>query len=120
MLLTGCSSKLIEHPGLRAIFVWDDTGLPIANTKVVYAHITTDRTMEAVTASDGSVFFPPTFTRGYAGYPTSPVSLQVRWKLLLYEKHNPSESGLFVNNTDVDNAVIDAGTIRIAAVFRKN
>jgi len=114
----GCSSKLIEHPGLRAQFVWEDTGLPISHTEVVLTHIAHNHTVNAKTDESGNVVFAPTFTSGYSGYPTSPVSLQLSWMLKVREKHNPSGAYLFVKNTDVGNATIDAGTIKVSSIFR--
>lgn len=119
-MIVGCSSELIEHPGLSGRFVWQDTKEPIAGVVVQYSHIAHERTVEVRTDANGRFAVEPTFTRGYTGFPTSPVGLQVRWQLRLGEKHNPSGSGLFVNNTDVARAVIEMGTIEIPPVFRSN
>jgi hypothetical protein len=74
--------------------------------------------MTAKTDAMGRIDIGLTFTRGYVGFPTSPVSFQVSWKLLLRDKHNPSGGYLFVNNTDVANATIDAGVVEVPSVFR--
>lgn len=113
-----CSSTLIEHPGLRARFIWEDTGAPIAHTEVMLAHVGLNYTASNETDESGKVLFKPTFTKGYSGYPTSPVGLQLAWTLKVCGRHQPSGGYLFVNNTDIDHAIIDVGTIRVNPIFR--
>jgi hypothetical protein len=72
---------------------------------------------EITTDADGRFIFQPEFTYGYAGYPTSPLALHVRLELQIRDKHNWSDSRFYVRNTDVDNAIIDAGDIRVNQIF---
>lgn len=115
--LGGCSSKLISAPGITGRFVEEASGEPIAAVGVRYTNIGEDLSKETTTDSDGRFIFEPEFTYGYSGYPTSPVSLQVRLELLNRDKYNWSASGYFVNNTDIDEPIINAGEIRVNKVF---
>ena len=117
LVIGGCSSKLISAPGITGRFIEESTGKPIAGVRVRYTHIGDDKSKEVTTDANGRFSFEPEFTYGYAGYPTSPVGLQVELKLLIRDKHNWAKSGYFVNNTDVDKAKINAGDIRINKVF---
>lgn len=117
LLLGGCTSKLILEPGISGRFIEDSSGKPLAGARVRYTQIAKETSKETITDIDGSFAFQPEFTFGYSGYPTSPVSLQVRLELLIRDKHNWSSSGYFVNNTDVDNATINVGDIQVDKVF---
>ncbi len=117
LLLAGCSSKLILAPGITGRFIEDSTGKPIAGARVRYTHVGDGLSKESTTDAEGRFIFQSEFTHGYAGYPTSPVSLQVDVELLIRDKHNFSSGYHFVRNTDVDNALIKAGDIRVHKVF---
>lgn len=117
LFIGGCSSNLISAPGITGRFIKESNGEPIAGARVRYTHIGDGKSKESKTDIDGSFVFQPEFTRGYSGYPTSPVSLQVRLELLIRDKYNWSSSGYFVNNNDVDNATINAGDIRVNKVY---
>jgi len=116
LVLTGCG-KLVVDPGLRGRFVAEDTGAPIAAAKVIYRSAGGNVTKETTTAADGSFEFAPTFTRGYAGWPCSPLALRVTWELVLHDKHNPTGISGFVRNTEPAHAMIEAGEIKIARSF---
>ncbi len=117
LLVSSCSSKLISAPGIKGRFIEESTGEPIAGAKVRYTHIGDGLTKESTTDAEGRFIFQPEFTEGYAGYPTSPVSLQVSLELLIRDKHNFSSAYHFVKNTDVENALIDVGDIRVNQFF---
>lgn len=117
LFLGGCSSKLISAPGITGRFINDSNGEPIARVRVRYTHIGDGKSKESKTDSNGRFVFQPEFTRGYSGYPTSPVGLQVRIQLLIRDKYNWSSSGYFVKNTDVDNPTINVGDIRVNKVY---
>ena len=110
-------SKLISDPGIAGRFIEDSTGKPIAGVKVVYTNVADGLTKESTTDADGQFIFQPEFTYDYAGYPTSPLGLQVTIELRIREKHNFNSGYHFVNNTDIDHATIDAGDIRVNKVF---
>lgn len=117
LLVSSCSSKLISAPGIKGRFIEESTGKPIAGAKVRYANVGDGLTKGSITDLDGRFVFQPEFTKGYAGYPTSPVSLQVSLELLIRDKHNFSSAYHFVKNTDVENALIDVGDIRVNQFF---
>lgn len=119
LFLGGCSSKLISAPGITGRFIEDSTGKPISGVRVRYTHIGDGLSKESTTDADGRFVFQPEFTRGYSGYPTSPVGLQVSLELLIKDKHNWSSSGYFVNNTDINNAIINVGDIQVNKVYLK-
>jgi len=114
--LAGCSSKVIEHPGMKGKVVWEDSGMPIAGVDVQYSH--KGRILTAITDADGMFLFLPVFSRDYAGFPVTPVGLQPELTLPLLWDRPLSFSGHFVKHTDVSKAVVDMGAIKIARVFR--
>lgn len=117
LLLVGCSSKLISAPGITGRFIEESTDKPIAGVKVRYTNVGDGLSKEGTTDTNGRFSFEPEFTTGYAGYPTSPVGLQVVLELLTRDKHNFSSGYHFVKNTDVDHATINTGDIRVNKVF---
>lgn len=117
LLLVGCSSKLISAPGITGRFIEDSTGKPIAGVRVKYTNVGDGLSKEVTTDNNGRFSFESEFTYGYAGYPTSPVGLQVVLKLLIRDKHNFSSAYRFVKNTDVDHATINTGDIRVNKFF---
>ncbi|GBF78762.1 carboxypeptidase-like regulatory domain-containing protein [Aphanothece sacrum] len=119
LFLGGCSSKLISAPGITGRFIEESTGKPIAGVRVRYTNIGDRLSKESTTDGEGRFIFQPEFAYGYAGYPTSPVSLQVSLELLIRDKHNFSSAYHFVRNTDIDHATINTGDIRVNKVFLK-
>ena len=117
LLLVGCSSKLISAPGITGRFIEDSTGKPIAGVRVKYTNVGDGLSKEVTTDNNGRFSFESEFTYGYAGYPTSPVGLQVVLKLLIRDKHNFSSAYRLVKNTDVDHATINTGDIRVNKFF---
>jgi hypothetical protein len=120
-LVGGCSSKLISAPGIKGRFIEGSTGQPIAGARVRYTNIGESLTKESITDADGRFVFQPEFTEGYAGYPAAPVGLRVRLQLMIKDKHsfsavypaagNPAYPS--VKNTAVNDAMIDAGDIKV-------
>jgi hypothetical protein len=117
LLLVGCSSKLISSPGITGRFIEESTGKPIAGARVRYTNVGDGLSKEGTTDVNGRFIFQPEFTTGYAGYPTSPVSLQVIIELLTRDQYNFSSGYHFVKNTDVAHATINTGDIRVNKVF---
>ncbi|MCE2941448.1 MAG: carboxypeptidase-like regulatory domain-containing protein [Gemmatimonadota bacterium] len=127
ILLTAssCRTRLISAPGIEGRFLEESTGIPIAGAKVKYTSIGDGVTKESLTDADGRFRFLPEFTQGYAGYPSSPVGLRVRIQLMMKDAHNfsavfpsaKSSSHPSVKNTDIDNAMIKAGDIRVNRFF---
>jgi hypothetical protein len=118
MLLTlsigGCNSKLISAPGITGRFIEKQSRKPLSGIKVRYTHIGGRLQKETTTNATGRFSFEPEFTYGYAGYPTSPVMLQVVLEVVRERDRLPLSFGNFeVKQTDIDNALIDAGDIQV-------
>ena len=120
LLVSSCRSKLISAPGIKGRFIEESTGQPIAGAKVDYTNVADGLSKQGTTDAEGYFWFEPEFTYGYAGYPTSPLALHVRLELLIRDKHNWSDSRFYVTNTDTNNAVINAGEIKVNEVFLRH
>lgn len=118
LLLTGCVSRIIEHPGIRGRFVRAEDGRPLRGVKVLYRNMGDGFTRRTSTDHDGRFAFPADLTWAYTGFPTAPTTEGVELSLRLRCRLNWNHPGYQVSTLDVDHAVIDAGEIRVEAFER--
>ena len=118
LLLTGCISRIIEHPGIRGRFVREEDGRPLAGVPVLYRNMGDGATRLSRTDTDGRFVFPASFTWAYTGFPTAPTTEGVELSLPIRRSLNWSRPAYQVQTTDIGHAVIEAGEIPIAPFFR--
>ena len=116
--LTGCISRIIEHPGIRGRFVREENGLPLQRIEVFYRNMGDGATRSTRTDDDGRFSFPARMTWAYTGFPTAPTSEGVELSLNLRRRFNWRHPGYRVYSQDTAHAVIDAGEIRVAPFYR--
>lgn len=118
VLLTGCVSRIIEHPGIRGRFLRQEDGRPLAGVVVLYRDMGDGVRRRTRTDAEGRFSFPAELTWAYTGFPTAPSTEGVELSLELRRRLNWSHAGYGVSSTAISKAVIEAGAIRISPFFR--
>lgn len=118
LLLTGCVSRIIEHPGIRGRFVRQEDGRPLVGVVVLYRDMGDGFRRRTRTDAEGRFSFPAALGWAYTGFPTAPTTEGVELSLELRRRLNWSRPTYEVKSIDLDHAVIEAGEIRISPFFR--
>lgn len=118
VLLTGCVSRIIEHPGIRGRFLRQEDGRPLAGVVVLYRNMGDGFRRRTRTDAAGRFSFPAELTWAYTGFPTAPSTEGVELSLELRRRLNWIRPTYEVRSTDLKHAVIEAGAIRISPFFR--
>jgi hypothetical protein len=109
-------SKIILHPGVSGRFVEEESGQPIAGTRVVYTSTGDKFNRETITDSNGAFSFSAEFATGYTGFPTVSTGLQA--EIILMARTEFNWSSLYqVKDSNIDKAVIEVGIIKVNSLF---